>query len=94
MYRTITYEDVDRRLTANTLPWDTIQHAVYYLGPDHRAWNPTSTKSDLRGPCRLEYRRYTDGGITAEQTDAYADPRFMEWLQQRIQDELAEEVSR
>jgi hypothetical protein len=58
------------------------------------AWNPASTKGDLRGPGRLEYRRYTDGGVTAEITKATTDPRFLAYLQTLIQDELAEEVRR
>jgi hypothetical protein len=89
-----TYEDVDHRLTQLTLPGDTIQHAVYYLHPEDRAWNPASTKGELTGPGRLEYRRYTDGGITAELTEATTAPEFLEWLQKHIQDELEEEIRR
>lgn len=88
------YEDVDHRLAQLTLPGDTIQHAVYYLHPDDTAWNPASTKGDLRGPGRLEYRRYTDGGVTAEMKNATTDPRFLAYLQTLIQDRLAEEVRR
>ena len=41
---------------------------VVRLNPGDRAWNPASTQywNQLRGPAKVTYRRFEDGGIKAE----------------------------
>lgn len=37
----------------------------YSLKKGDTAWNPSSTKKLVYGPCKITYRRYGDGGYTA-----------------------------
>ena len=41
------------------------REAFVDLKPSQTAWDPASTKRTIRGPCRVHYRQFADGGVDA-----------------------------